>query len=44
MRPDLKNIEEKAPSDAQKAFDIRYVLITPENVVKVATDYKGIFE
>lgn len=44
MRPDLKNIEEKAPSDPKKAFDIRYVLITPENVAKVATDYKGIFE
>ena len=44
MRPDLKNIEEKAPSDPQKAFDIRYVLITPDNVVKIATDYKGIFE
>lgn len=44
MRPDLKNIEEKAPSDPKKAFDIRYLLITPENVAKIATDHKGIFE
>jgi hypothetical protein len=44
MRPDLKSIDEKAPSDPQKAFDIRYLLVTPENVVKMATDYKGIFE
>lgn len=44
MRPDIKDIEAKAPSDAQKAFDLRYVLVTPDNVVKVATDYKGIFE
>ena len=44
MRPDLKNIEEKAPADPKKAFDIRYLLITPENVDKISADYKGIFE
>jgi len=44
MRPDLKDIEAKAPADPQKAFEMRYLLITPENIAKIASQYKGIFE
>lgn len=44
MRTDIKDIEAKAPSDPKAAFDLRYLLITPENVVKISQEQKGIFE
>lgn len=35
--------ERTAPSDPQKAFDVRYILVTPENVADVAKKNAGIF-
>ncbi len=43
-KPGITYTEESAPSDPQKAFDMRYLLITPENVEKVAKDNKGLFQ
>lgn len=35
--------ESKVPSDPQKAFDRRYLLITPENVEEIEAKHSGIF-
>jgi len=43
-KPGITYTEESAPSDAQKAFDMRYLLITPENVEKVSKENKGLFQ
>ena len=41
--PNAYDPEKTAPSDPQKAFDVRFILVTPENVAKVDKDNKGIF-
>lgn len=43
-KPGVKYTEDAAPSDSQKAFDERYLLVTPENVSKVAEENKGLFQ
>jgi len=42
--PKAKFDESKAPSDPQAAFDKRYILITPENIEKIASENQGLFE
>ena len=45
MRPDLKqaDFEKNAPYDLKKAFDARYVLVTPANLAEVAKKYPTLF-
>jgi len=43
-KPGVKYTEDPAPSDVQKAFDERYILITPENVGEIADKYKNLFQ
>ena len=43
-KPGVKYTEDAPPKDVQKAFDDRYLLITPENVKSVAEQYKGLFQ
>jgi hypothetical protein len=43
-KPGIKYSEDAPPSDVDKAFDMRYLLITPENVEKVANEHKGLFQ
>lgn len=43
-KPGVKYTEDPAPNEPQKAFDLRYVLITPENVTKMAEEYKTLFQ
>ena len=40
---DAYDPEKTAPSDVQKAFDVRYILVTPENVKDVAAKNAGLF-
>ncbi len=42
--PNAKFDEASAPSNPQAAFDRRYILITPENVEQISTQFGGIFE
>jgi hypothetical protein len=44
INPTAKFDEQPAPKDPQAAFDRRYILITPENVVKISETYKNMFE
>ncbi|MFA6567538.1 MAG: hypothetical protein WCS96_04940 [Victivallales bacterium] len=44
INPSAKFDEQPAPKDPKAAFDRRYILITPENVVKIADTYKNMFE
>lgn len=37
--PDARYTEDPAPEDMQKAFDVRYLLITPKNVAEIAKKY-----
>jgi len=37
--PDAKYTEDAAPTDKQKAFDVRYILVTTKNVDKIAKKY-----
>ncbi len=41
--PNAYDPEKTAPSDPQKAFDVRYILVTPENVAEVDKKNQGIF-
>ena len=43
-KPGIKYTEDPAPSDVQKAFDERYILITPENINDTAEKYKALFQ
>lgn len=43
-KPGVKYTEDAAPKDAKTAFDLRYLLVTPENIKTVSTDYKGLFQ
>lgn len=42
--PTAKFDESTPPEDVQQAFDKRFLLITPENVEAVATQYTGLFQ
>jgi hypothetical protein len=44
INPTAKFDEQPAPKDPKDAFDRRYIMITPENVVKIAETYKNMFE
>lgn len=41
--PGVNISEDPAPKDPKKAFDLRYLLITPKNVDEVANKHKDIF-
>lgn len=43
-KPGVKYTEDPAPKDANKAFDLRYILINPDNIGKMAEDYKTLFQ
>lgn len=43
-KPDVKFSEAAAPSDYKKAFDERYLIITPENIEKLNKKYNGFLE
>ena len=43
INPTAKFDEKPAPRDPKAAFDIRYIMITPENVVQMADTYKNMF-
>lgn len=45
MRPDLKqeDFEKNAPNNLKKAFEARYILITPQNVDAIAKQYSSLF-
>lgn len=42
-KPGVKFSEEDAPDDPQKAFDKRYIIITPKNVMELDEKYPGFF-
>ena len=44
INPTAKFDEQPAPKEQKAAFDRRYILITPENVVQIAETYKNMFE
>ncbi len=44
INPTAKFDEQPAPRDPKAAFERRYILITPENVVKISETYKNMFE
>lgn len=44
INPTAKFDEQPAPKDPKAAFDRRYIMITPENVVQMADTYKNMFE
>lgn len=41
--PGVNISEDPAPKDPKKAFDLRYLLITPKNVEEISQKYKDIF-
>lgn len=43
ISPTAKFDEKPAPKDPKAAFDARYIMITPENVVQMADTYKNMF-
>ncbi|MCX6983824.1 MAG: hypothetical protein NT118_03590 [Lentisphaerae bacterium] len=43
INPTAKFDEKPAPKDPKAAFDARYIMITPENVVQMADTYKNMF-
>lgn len=43
-KPGVKYTEDAAPKDVKAAFEQRYLLVTPENIKTVATEYKGLFQ
>lgn len=44
INPTAKFDEQPAPKDPKAAFERRYIMITPENVVQMADTYKNMFE
>ena len=42
--PAAKYDESKAPTEIKQAFDKRFLLVTPENVEAIATQYTGLFQ
>lgn len=42
-KPGVKFEDKPCPRDPKEAFNERYILITPENIKKVATEYKDLF-
>lgn len=44
INPTAKFDEQPAPKDPKLAFDRRYIMITPDNVVQMADTYKNMFE
>jgi hypothetical protein len=44
INPTAKFDEQPAPKDSKAAFERRYIMITPENVVQMADTYKNMFE
>jgi len=43
-KPGVKYTEDAAPKDPKAAFDQRYLLVNPENVMQLSTEYKGLFQ
>lgn len=44
FKPGVKFTEDPAPSDPQKAFELRYLLITPKNIEKVQKENPKLFQ
>jgi hypothetical protein len=44
INPTAKFDEQPAPKESKAAFERRYIMITPENVVQMADTYKNMFE
>jgi len=44
INPTAKFDEQPAPKEQKAAFERRYIMITPENVVQMADTYKNMFE
>lgn len=44
VNPSAKFTDEAAPADVKAAFDKRYILITPENIEKIAQTYANMFQ
>ncbi|MFA6292057.1 MAG: hypothetical protein WC637_09765 [Victivallales bacterium] len=44
INPTAKFDEQPAPKEPKAAFDRRYIMITPENVVQIGDTYKNMFE
>ncbi len=44
VNPKAKFTDEAAPTDVKAAFDKRYILITPDNIDKIAQEYGNMFQ
>ncbi len=44
FKPNIKFTDDPVPADPQKAFDTRYLLVTPENISEIKKNYPNLFK